>query len=206
MRSSTRATTVRLANLINCCRRKHALIFGASLIGTFLYKLTDYLPDDEEEQGDAKVKVETTAGGLVKFTREKIKKESDGSRQKASKEEAGEQSRSGAKDGNEHEDEAEVDDEAEDEYEQAEHGDEEEDEDDDDDDDDEEEEEDDEGEVHSIPEAIPEGAIFIPLGLVRQRRPSFYKGTDPEWQSFVEFSRDKKRSHVIRSMLLFFSY
>lgn len=199
---------MRLANLTSCCRRKHALFFGASLIGTFLYRLIDYLPDDEEEQGDAKVKVETTARGLVKVTREKIKKESDRSRTKTSKEEAVEQSRSGANDGNEHEDEAEVDDEAEDEYEQAEHEDEEENEDDyndddDDDDDDEEDEEDDEGEVGSIPEAIPEGALFIPLGLVRQRRPSFYKGTDPEWQSFVEFSHDKKRSLVIRSMLLF---
>lgn len=199
---------VRLANLTDCYRRKNALIFGSSLIGTLLFKLIDYLPDDEKEQGDAKVTVEKTQ---VKITREKTKKEPDGWRQNTGRDETGgeglgqENSRSGTQDRCEDGDEAEIDDEAEDKYEdEAEIENEEDDEDEDDEDDGEPEEEDDaEGEEGPVPEPIPEDAIFIPLGLVRQRRTSYYKGSDPEWQSFVEFSRDRKRSIDVRSKLIF---
>lgn len=210
MRSLTCATNVRPANLTNCYRRKHVLIFGTSLVGTLLFKLIDYIPDDEEEQGSAKVPAEKPRRDFVKGIREKIKKESDGWRQKTSREKAGEadlgqeKSRGGTKGVNEDEGEAKVNDEADDEYEEAENEDEEQDEEDDDDDDDEEEEEeDDEGEEGSIPEAIPEDALFIPLGLIRQRRPAFYKGSDPEWQSFVEFSRDRNRAQLVRSKYAF---
>lgn len=51
-----------------------------------------------------------------------------------------------------------------------------------------------------VPSEPPEDAWFIPLGLARQRPQTFYKGGDPEWQSFVEFSHDKKRNHFIRSL------
>jgi len=50
-----------------------------------------------------------------------------------------------------------------------------------------------------VPDEIPEDAIFIPLGFARQLPQTFYKGTDPEWQSFIEFSKDKKRSQLVRS-------
>ena len=50
-----------------------------------------------------------------------------------------------------------------------------------------------------IPDEMPEDAIFIPLGFARQLPQTFYKGTDPEWQSFIEFSKDKKRSQLVRS-------
>lgn len=53
-----------------------------------------------------------------------------------------------------------------------------------------------------LPEEMPEDAIFIPLGLAHQLPQTFYKGTDPEWQSFIEFSKDKKRNLMVRSMLL----
>ena len=51
-----------------------------------------------------------------------------------------------------------------------------------------------------VPDTIPEDAIFIPLGWARKLPPTLYKGSDPEWQSFVEFSHDRKRSLRIRSL------
>lgn len=57
-----------------------------------------------------------------------------------------------------------------------------------------------EGDDVEVPSEPPEDAWFIPLGLARQRPQTFYKGSDPEWQSFVEFSHDKKRNHFIRSL------
>lgn len=62
----------------------------------------------------------------------------------------------------------------------------------------EEEEEDVEGEVQ-IPDEMPEDALFIPVGLTRQLPQEFYKGTDPEWQSFIEFRKDPGKEKVIRS-------
>ena len=50
----------------------------------------------------------------------------------------------------------------------------------------------------TVPDTIPEDAIFIPLGWARPLPPELYKGSDPEWQSFVEFSQDRKRSLRIR--------
>ena len=50
-----------------------------------------------------------------------------------------------------------------------------------------------------LPDTIPEDAYFIPLGFPRQRPQIFYRGSDPEWQSFLEFSRDRKRALAIRS-------
>ena len=51
-----------------------------------------------------------------------------------------------------------------------------------------------------VPETMPEDALFIPLGRVRQRPHTHYKGSDPEWQSFVEFGNDRQRPAAVRSM------
>lgn len=52
-----------------------------------------------------------------------------------------------------------------------------------------------------VPETMPEDALFIPLGLVRQLPHTHYKGSDPEWQSFVEFGKDGDRSITVRREL-----
>ena len=51
-----------------------------------------------------------------------------------------------------------------------------------------------------VPEVMPENAFFFPLGRPRQIPQNYYKGTDPEWQSFIEFRKDHKRSGVVQSM------
>ena len=56
-----------------------------------------------------------------------------------------------------------------------------------------------------VPETMPEDALFIPLGRVRQRPHTHYKGSDPEWQSFVEFGNDRQRPTAVRSMFTSFS-
>lgn len=61
------------------------------------------------------------------------------------------------------------------------------------------EEEEAESEVE-IPDELPEDALFIPVGLTRQRPQEYYQGTDPEWQSFIEFRKDSGREKIIRSM------
>lgn len=63
----------------------------------------------------------------------------------------------------------------------------------------EEEEEEEAGGEVQIPDEMPEDAIFIPVGLTRQRPQEYYMGTDPEWQSFIEFRKDPGREKVIRS-------
>ena len=52
-----------------------------------------------------------------------------------------------------------------------------------------------------VPDTIPEDAYFIPLGFARRRPQTYYKGSDPEWQGFIEFSKDRKRCMAIRSKL-----
>ena len=56
----------------------------------------------------------------------------------------------------------------------------------------------DEAEVE-IPETMPEDAIFIPLGFARQQPETYYKATDPEWQSFIEYRKDREREPAIKS-------
>jgi hypothetical protein len=63
---------------------------------------------------------------------------------------------------------------------------------------DEEDEEDEEG----IPETMPEDALFIPFGSAHELPKTYYKGSDPEWQSFIELANDKARSDHIRRKLL----
>lgn len=62
-----------------------------------------------------------------------------------------------------------------------------------------EDEDEDEDEEDLVPEIMPDDALFIPLGLAHQRPQTYYKGTDPEWQSFLEFASDHKRSYQVRS-------
>ena len=50
-----------------------------------------------------------------------------------------------------------------------------------------------------VPETMPEDAFFIPLGLIRQRPHTHYNASDPEWQSFVEFGKDRERPPAVRS-------
>ena len=51
-----------------------------------------------------------------------------------------------------------------------------------------------------VPDTMPEDAFFIPLGRIRQLPQTHYKGSDPEWQSFVEFGQDRERPAAVRSM------
>lgn len=50
----------------------------------------------------------------------------------------------------------------------------------------------------AVPDEIPDDAIFIPLGRARQRPKEYYKGSDQEWQSFMELAHDKKRNFLVR--------
>lgn len=57
----------------------------------------------------------------------------------------------------------------------------------------------DEDEEDLVPEIMPDDALFIPLGLAHQRPQTYYKGTDPEWQSFLTFASDHNKSYQVRS-------
>ena len=57
-----------------------------------------------------------------------------------------------------------------------------------------------------VPEVMPEDALFIPLGKVRQLPETQYKGSDPEWQSFVEFGQDRERPAAVRSTFAFHTW
>ena len=50
-----------------------------------------------------------------------------------------------------------------------------------------------EEEVKNLPEEEEEEVgIFIPFpGTTKQLQPKPYRGTDPEWQAFIKFSKDK---------------
>ncbi|KAL9029617.1 MAG: hypothetical protein Q9196_002159 [Gyalolechia fulgens] len=43
--------------------------------------------------------------------------------------------------------------------------------------------------------------IFIPLGFAYKLPQRFYKGTDPEWQSFVQLSQNDKLCAFLRNQL-----
>lgn len=46
-----------------------------------------------------------------------------------------------------------------------------------------------------------EDTIFIPLGFAYQLPRKSYKGSDPEWQSFVQLSKDKRQCQYLKSIL-----
>lgn len=56
-----------------------------------------------------------------------------------------------------------------------------------------------EAERQTTSEASEEDTIFIPLGFAYQLPQKFYKGTDPEWQSFVQMSHNKKLCDFLKS-------
>jgi hypothetical protein len=41
--------------------------------------------------------------------------------------------------------------------------------------------------------------LFFPTGFAREKRRTFYKGSDPEWQEFKKISSDRARAESIRS-------
>ena len=43
-----------------------------------------------------------------------------------------------------------------------------------------------------------EALHFLPTGFSRQKAPTYYRGSDPEWQEFTKLSRDKARVEKIR--------
>ncbi|KAF2435846.1 hypothetical protein EJ08DRAFT_729712 [Tothia fuscella] len=54
-------------------------------------------------------------------------------------------------------------------------------------------EEDEEGDVDSI---------FIPFGWPKPQPKTFYKGTDPEWQEFIKFSKDRDKQKDVQLRLV----
>jgi hypothetical protein len=47
-----------------------------------------------------------------------------------------------------------------------------------------------------------EGSIFIPLGFARQKDRSCYRGSDPEWQSFISLANEPQRIERIQQELV----
>ena len=47
-----------------------------------------------------------------------------------------------------------------------------------------------------------EGLIFFPTGFSRPRPRQFYRGSDPEWQTFVRLCKDRQRMDKIRGELV----
>ncbi|KAL8867274.1 MAG: hypothetical protein Q9174_005768 [Haloplaca sp. 1 TL-2023] len=46
-----------------------------------------------------------------------------------------------------------------------------------------------------------EGSVFIPLGLAYELPRQYYKGSDPEWQSFIKLASDKQRCNYLKNEL-----
>jgi hypothetical protein len=49
-------------------------------------------------------------------------------------------------------------------------------------------------------EDYDDALLFLPTGLSRPKKRTFYKGSDPEWQEFKKISTDRPRLNRIRSM------
>lgn len=52
-----------------------------------------------------------------------------------------------------------------------------------------------------VPDTLPENALFIPFGFVRQRPATFYKGSDPEWQGFFDFAAEPRRIKAVQGRI-----
>lgn len=51
------------------------------------------------------------------------------------------------------------------------------------------------------------GSIFIPFpGTIKQVQPVPYRGSDPEWQEYVKFSKDPALGKRIRGMFRLFNW
>ena len=59
-----------------------------------------------------------------------------------------------------------------------------------------------EGKDDIVPDKMPEGATFIPLSFYRQRPREVYDGSSPEWQSFLELRKNRKREEATKGMIL----
>lgn len=53
---------------------------------------------------------------------------------------------------------------------------------------------------------MPEDVIFVPLGFTYQILQGYYKGSDPEWPSFITFRRDRGKDKAVRSTWLWIPY
>ncbi len=56
------------------------------------------------------------------------------------------------------------------------------------------------GEQSIVPDEQPEDAWFLPLTWPKKQPKTYYKGEDPEWQAFLEFSQDGHLRNQVRSM------
>jgi hypothetical protein len=56
--------------------------------------------------------------------------------------------------------------------------------------------------LKDMPEELTEEdpkPLFIPFpGTTKQLKPKPYRGTDPEWQEFIKFSKDQKLAQRVR--------
>lgn len=60
--------------------------------------------------------------------------------------------------------------------------------------------------VKSQEEEEEEIGFFIPfLGTTKMVQPGPYSGSDPEWQQFIKFSKDKELGEKVRGMLPFYT-
>ena len=50
-----------------------------------------------------------------------------------------------------------------------------------------------EGGDFELPDEMPEDAIFVPLWIPKENPPYYYKGSDPEWQGYQAFAKDRKK-------------
>ncbi len=187
----------------NSIRRTQGLLFTTASIAAFVWFNVDNPFQDEEGNVDAQLSTEETTETLVEKAGAKNQKSLDGwakdtaegkltsvvssKEQSRRKTENKDESPNGVEDVDEGEkDEGDEVDE-EDEVDEV----------------DEEDDEDDEVEVAEDEEKpIPGNPVFIPLGLPVKCEASYYKGTDPEWQSFLQFARDKDQLIRVRSMFV----
>ena len=51
-------------------------------------------------------------------------------------------------------------------------------------------------------EGIDEGSLFIPLTWSRLQEGELYTASDPEWQAFVQISKDRKRLQKLRGTMV----
>ncbi|KAL8971759.1 MAG: hypothetical protein Q9197_003112 [Variospora fuerteventurae] len=50
-------------------------------------------------------------------------------------------------------------------------------------------------------DSVEDDTIFIPLGFPYKLPRRYYKGTDPEWQSFIQLSKDRKLCNFLKNQL-----
>lgn len=58
-----------------------------------------------------------------------------------------------------------------------------------------------EGDDFELPDEMPEDAIFVPLWIPKENPPYYYKGSDPEWQGYQAFAKDRKKVKQVHGNL-----